>query len=163
MASTANSLLDPQLGPQWVGGAAVGGAAEDLLQAMERLSSTASTELPSPLTVNREHLIIETLALENPGGHVFVFPGGRGSRVDLPLLNSSLPRPLLAVTYLPTIGQLLPQTHTFATPTGANLTVAGPVISVQVGGADHTSLVTPITLTLGHDREVSEKNMNVIA
>ena len=154
LASTASILLDPRLGPQWVGGAAVGGAAEDVLQAVEQLTSTASTQLPLPLTVDREHLVIEILALEDPGERVFTFsaPSGRGSMLDLPPLNSSLPRPLVAVAYLLTIGQLLPRMHTFATPTGANLSVAGPVVSVSVNGG---TLDTPITLTLGHSRDVS--------
>ena len=136
----------------------MGGAAEDFLRVMEQLASTASTELPSPLTVEQEHLRIETAALEDPGELVFTFSAlsGPSSKVDFPLLNSSLPRPLLAVTFLPTIGQLLPWRYNFTTPTGVNLTVAGPVISVQVGEADHTSLVTPINLTLGHDQEVSK-------
>ena len=152
LASAASILLAPQLGPRWVGG-----AVEDVLQAVEQLASTASLQLPLPLTVDREHLVIETRAVEDPGEHSFTFsaPSGRGSRVDLPPLNSSLPLPLVAVAYLPTISQLLPQVINLATPTGANLTVAGPVVSVSVGGANGSSLDTPITFTLGHSREVS--------
>ena len=151
LASTASILLAPQLGPQLVGG-----AAEDVLQAVEQLASTASVQLPLPLTVDREHLVVETLAVEDPGELVFTFsaPNGRSSRVELPI-NSSLPLPLVAVAYLPTIGQLLPQMHNFAPPTGANLTVAGPVVSVSVGGTNDTSLNAPISFTLGHNREVS--------
>ena len=158
MVQTANHLLDPDLTRLWE---AVGDgySSIDLLHTLEQLANRTTTSLEGE-SLSLGHLEIATLVLptEKFNGSVFELAVNDTSAVVSlpPNIPSSSPSSTLhiAVAQFANIGTLLPNFFTFNS--SRNLTVATPLVSVQVWGEGVTThtLPTPISLTLEYSSEV---------
>lgn len=158
MVQTANHLLDPDLTRLWE---AVGDgySSIDLLHTLEQLANRTTTSLEGE-SLSLGHLGIATLVLptEKFNGSVFELAVNDTSAVVSlpPNIPSSSPSSTLhiAVAQFATIGTLLPNSFTFNS--SRNLTVATPLVSVQVWGEGVTThtLPTPVILTLEYSSEV---------
>ena len=158
MVRTASHVLNPALARLWE---AVGDgySSVDLLHTLEQLANRTTTSLKGE-SLSLEHLDIETLVLpiEKFNGSVCELAVNDTSAVVSlpPNIPSSSPSSTLhiAVAQLATVGTLLPNSFTFNS--SRNLTVATPLVSVQVWGEGVTThtLPTPVILTLEYNSEV---------
>ena len=158
MVQTASHILDPGLVRLWE---AVGDgySSIDLLRTLEQLANRTTTSLEGESS-SLEHLDIASLVLptEKFNGSVFELSVNDTSAVVSlpPNISSSSPSSTLhiAVAQFATIGTLLPNSFTFNL--SRNLTVATPLVSVQVWGEGVTThtLPTPVILTREYSSEV---------
>ena len=156
VALAASHLLDPDLAQLW-GAVGEGYSPADLLRTLEQLAnSTASLERES---LSLDHIAIATLnqPSEQFSGKVFnLTVNGTTAVVLLPPDIPSSPSSTLniAVAQLATIGTLLPRLFLFNS--SQNLTVAAPLMSVQVWGEGvvNRPLPTPLTLSMEYSTEV---------
>lgn len=159
MVRTASHVLNPALTRLWE---AVGDgySSVDLLHTLEQLANRTTTSLEGE-SLSLEHLDIATLVLptERFNGSVFELAVNDTSAVvslppNIPSSSPSSSTLHIAVAQLATVGTLLPNSFTFNS--SRNLTVATPLVSVQMWGEGVTThtLPTPVILTLEYSSEV---------
>ena len=136
--------------------------ADDFLSTIEHFTSAVPGILGmSSNSLDKENLIIKTWDLSDGELEtVGISLRGRAAYLSLPD-ELAMPMSHVAMTMIANLGQWLPERYTFD---GMNVTVATPILSVQVVNegqvVDVSELTTPINITLQY-RDVVHRTEHV--